>query len=142
MIEMSNPHPKLENLKAYKPKWRSGKTQTIRIPIAIASLVLEDAKVIDSNGHISLTQVNQQLIQQNEYLTDELNRVNQEKKNLSITDTSKSIDKKQAYHILSKCLSTSRSGEIKNHLAELGALLGFQVERGEKNKWIIYDTSD
>ena len=54
---MANPKGNPQNLKSYKPKWKSGKTQTIRVPIAIADLVLEAAQEIDTNGNKSLLQV-------------------------------------------------------------------------------------
>lgn len=44
---MANPNPKVENLKSYTPKWQSGKTRTIRVPIAIADEVLRVADKID-----------------------------------------------------------------------------------------------
>lgn len=53
---MANPNPKLENLTSYKPKWRSGKTRTIRVPIAIANQVLKIAHQIDE-GKLVLIQV-------------------------------------------------------------------------------------
>ena len=46
---MPNYNPNLDNLKSYKPKWLSGKTQTIRVPIAIAKKVLDIAHKIDEN---------------------------------------------------------------------------------------------
>lgn len=149
---MANPHPQLENLQPYKPKWESGKTRTIRVPIAIAPLVLEAAQEIDTNGNISLSQVIENLIetieqlkQQNEYLQEELNKKTaktKQKKSDAISVTSESFPRKPAFKIISQCLSARRSGEIKELLAQLGNLLGFQVERGAKNKWVIYDTSD
>lgn len=61
-----------------------------------------------------------------------------------LTGTNKSFDREQVRAIVSEALSapTSRGGYIKECLAQLGNLLGFQIERGEKNKWIIFDTSD
>ena len=56
---MANPNGNPQNLKSYKPKWQSGKTRTIRVPIAIADRVLEAAKIIDENPSHTLTQVNQ-----------------------------------------------------------------------------------
>ena len=54
---MANPKGNPQNLKSYKPKWKSGKTKTIRIPTAIAPLVLEAAREIDKNDNVSLLQV-------------------------------------------------------------------------------------
>ncbi len=58
---MANPKGNPQNLKSYKPKWKSGKTQTIRVPIAIIPLVLEAARKIDENNCQSLTQVNKKV---------------------------------------------------------------------------------
>ena len=63
---MPNPKGNPQNLKSYKPKWKSGKTQTIRVPIAIAPLVLEAAREIDENNYQSLTQVNKKVKATNE----------------------------------------------------------------------------
>ena len=54
---MANPKGNEATLTKFQPKWRSGKTQTIRVPIAIADLVLEAAQEIDNNGNKSLLQV-------------------------------------------------------------------------------------
>lgn len=37
----------LSNLKKYQPKWRHGKTRTIRVPIALAGEILDYAKKRD-----------------------------------------------------------------------------------------------
>ena len=63
---MANPKGNPQNLKSYKPKWKSGKTQTIRVPIAIAPLVLEAARKIDKNKSKSLTQANNEVKTANE----------------------------------------------------------------------------
>ena len=49
---MANPNPQLSNLSSYKPKWKSGKTKTIRVPKAIAEQVLEIAHSIDEDNFI------------------------------------------------------------------------------------------
>ena len=49
---MANPNPQLSNLSSYKPKWKSGKTKTIRVPEAIAEQILSIAHVIDEGGFI------------------------------------------------------------------------------------------
>lgn len=68
---MPNPNPKLENLKSYKPKWQSGKTRTIRVPIAIADRVLEVAHQIDE-GSFSDTSESIDKERAKEILTDGL----------------------------------------------------------------------
>ena len=47
--EMSNPRGNLATLKPYVPKWKSGQTRTIRVPIALADRVLEFARTIDGS---------------------------------------------------------------------------------------------
>lgn len=39
----------------YKPKWRNGKTRTIRVPIAIAEEVLEVARAIDEGKIVEVS---------------------------------------------------------------------------------------
>ena len=68
---MPNPNPKLENLKSYKPKWQSGKTRTIRVPIAIADRILEVAHQIDE-GSFSDTSESIDKERAKEILTDGL----------------------------------------------------------------------
>jgi hypothetical protein len=53
-IVMSNPKGNLETLNQYKSKWNTGKTRTIRVPIAITDRVLEVAHKID-NGELDNT---------------------------------------------------------------------------------------
>ncbi len=65
---MANPKGNEASLVKYKPKWRSGKTRTIRVPIAISDLVLEAAREIDVNGNQSLLQVINQLKEENKRL--------------------------------------------------------------------------
>ena len=58
---MANPKGNEATLVKYQPKWRSGKTRTIRVPIAISDLVLEAAREIDVNGNKSLVTVIKEL---------------------------------------------------------------------------------
>lgn len=53
---MPNPKGNLATLKHYTPKWKSGATQTIRVPVVLANQLLEYAHKLDDS---SLTQVNQ-----------------------------------------------------------------------------------
>ena len=88
-VNMANPKGNKESLVKFKPKWKSGKTQTIRVPIAIAPLVLEAAKEIDSNGGVSLLQIIEEL--QNKLRKFESIKIldGKEEKNYSLdTDTS------------------------------------------------------
>jgi len=41
----------LKNLKKFAPKWKHGKTQTIRVAIALADQILNYAKQIDNGGN-------------------------------------------------------------------------------------------
>ena len=46
---MANLKGNKATLTKFKPKWQSGKTKTIRVPITIADQVLEVARLIDKN---------------------------------------------------------------------------------------------
>lgn len=45
---MANPKGNIDTLKHYTPKWRSGKTQTIRVPIALVPEIMDYAQKLDS----------------------------------------------------------------------------------------------
>ena len=49
---LNNGDKSLANLTSYQPKWKSGKTKTIRVPEAIAEQVLEIAHSIDEDNFI------------------------------------------------------------------------------------------
>lgn len=51
------PRGNTATLKHYQPKWKSGATQTIRVPIAHTESILEFARKLDS-GDNHLSQVN------------------------------------------------------------------------------------
>ena len=124
------------SLVKYKPKWRSGKTRTIRVPIAIADLVLEDAKEIDINGNISLLQVIQELKQDKENLIKRLT----EKSGDSNTVTS---DKAELIKAFGEAIAipSNRGGQIKKAIAVIGELVGLDVQKTNKG-WNITDTSE
>lgn len=165
---MPNPNPKLENLTSYKPKWKSGKTRTIRVPVAIAEQVLEVAHQIDEG---QLTDTSEYVSKENLVAAskDEIKRLKSRIKELeqklisvtsdknsvvsptssesnliqaNITDTSKSFDEKKVRAAISKGLSTRSNlgGEIKTSLARLGNLLGFKIKKVGK-RWVMSDTS-
>lgn len=168
---MANPNPKLENLTSYKPKWKSGKTRTIRVPVAIAKRVLEVAHQIDegesfdtseyvSKDNIAVASNDEikKLKSRIKELEQKLISVTSNKKPQSsasqsepepsspqanITDTSKSFPQEQARAIISEGLSyqSKFGGKIKISLAQLGNLLGFKIEN-RKKKWIMLDTSE
>lgn len=46
---MANIKGNVESLKPYENKWRSGKTQTIRVPIALAEQILALAHKLDAD---------------------------------------------------------------------------------------------
>ncbi|MEG4251414.1 hypothetical protein [Microcoleus sp. Pol10D4] len=52
---MSNPNGNIQTLKPYESKWRSGKTQTIRVPVALAEQILVVARQMDA-GESLVTQ--------------------------------------------------------------------------------------
>lgn len=47
---MSNPSGTVENLKHYRPKWLSGETRTIRVPIVLADQILAYAHQLDERN--------------------------------------------------------------------------------------------
>ena len=51
---MSNPKGNVNTLKPYKPKWKSGVTHTIRVPIALTEKLLAIAKKLDNDEPISV----------------------------------------------------------------------------------------
>ena len=134
---MPNPKPKLENLKSYKPKWKSGKTRTIRVPIAIADRVLEVAHQIDED--ISLD-------------TSELLTIDKHKETTTISsknrnciiDTSDTI-KEEIKSILDQALAikSNQGSKIKTKIAELGKYWGWKIEKANKKAaWTITETSE
>ena len=127
---MANPKGNPQNLKSYKPKWKSGKTQTIRIPTAIAPLVLEAAREIDENGNISLLQVIEDLKEQNKQFKKANSNLN--------TVTS---DRKQLYEAFEDAIAipSNRGGQIKIAVAAIAKLLGFSIQRSRKG-WSISDS--
>ena len=144
---MANPKGNPQNLKSYKPKWKSGKTQTIRVPIAIAPLVLEAAREIDENGNVSLLQVIKdkdklisELKTQLSTVTSERNRLLGEETNQdSFTVTS---NRKQLHEAFENAIAipSNRGGQIKIAVAAIGKLLGFSIQRNNKG-WSITDTN-
>lgn len=49
---MANPKGNVDTLKPYKPKWKSGATQTIRVPISLTKELIHIAKRLDNNEPI------------------------------------------------------------------------------------------
>ena len=117
------------SLVKYKPKWRSGKTQTIRVPIAIADLVLEAAEEIDKNGNVSLLQV-----------IEEQTSFSKEQNKESNTVTSDRRKLKEAFEE-AIAIPSNRGGQIKKAIAVIGELTGFNIEKTGKG-WNITDTSE
>lgn len=109
---MANLRGNEASLVKYKSKWRSGKTQTIRVPIAIADRVLEAARIIDSG--------------------DSLNTVTSDS----------GFDGDDIENILKSIFAapSNKGGQIKELVAELGNAIGFKIEK-QGRKWIITDTS-
>lgn len=128
---MPNPNPKLENLKSYQPKWQSGKTRTIRVPVAIADQVLEIAHQIDEGKFTD---------------TSEFSFINESKKlkKGNISDTSES-----SHYTIKKILlealavKSNQGAKIKTKIAELGEFFDWKIEKANKNAaWTITDTSE
>lgn len=46
---MPNPKGNIQTLQSYQPKWRSGATKTIRVPIVLENPVLEYARKLDES---------------------------------------------------------------------------------------------
>lgn len=94
---MPNPRGNVETLKKYQPKWRSGATQTVRIPIALTDQILDHAHKLD-RGEMSHSGVDfQSLLQVIEKLETVLdtprNNFSRDKKDLlkSAIDDLKSL---------------------------------------------------
>lgn len=120
------------SLVKYKPKWRSGKTQTFRFPIAIADNLNEAARELDNNGNISLLQVIKDLQEENKCLR-------QSKNNLS-TVTSDKAELIKAFEE-AIAIPSNRGGQIKKAIAVIGKLVGLDVQKTNKG-WNITDTSE
>ena len=127
---MANYNPKRENLKSYKPKWKSGKTQTIRVPIAISDLVLEAAKEIDTNGNKSLLQV---IESQNKLILELKEKLCQS----DISDTS-DIEREKIIQIAQEAFNTKSSfgGKIKEAIVSILQELNIPVSKVNRN-WLI-----
>jgi len=118
---MPNPKGNPETLKSFKPKWRSGKTRTIRVPIAITDKVLEAARLIDQGKSLSSDTSG---IDDNYSLT-----ITGDK-----TELIASIEKASA-------ISSNRGGQIKKAFAASFELLGINLEKTSKG-WKVNDTSE
>lgn len=49
---MPNPKGNIATLKHYQPKWRSGRTQVIRIPVALTNQIFDYARRLDQGEEI------------------------------------------------------------------------------------------
>jgi len=49
---MPNPNGKFQTLKPYESKWLTGKTQTIRVPVALAQQILAVVRQMDANESV------------------------------------------------------------------------------------------
>ena len=124
---MANPRGNPETLKPYQPKWQSGKTQTIRVPIAILQEVLEAAKLIDS-GETLVT----------EKQVREITIKTQTKHSSTVTG-----DKRLIIKAFKELISvpSNRGGQVKEAASKIARLLGFNLQRTSRG-WIITDTSE
>lgn len=134
---MPNPNPNLDNLKSYKPKWKSGKTRTIRVPVAIAERVLEVAHQIDDG--LSLDTSDKSVLD----VSNKLKSSPASDRNF-IADTSDK-NRENIKQILSEAfkIKSNQGGKIKQKISELGKYFGWKIEKANKQAdWIISDTSD
>lgn len=122
----------------------SEKTTTIRIPEAIAIDVMEYIAEAHINKNSSLWEsINnlesniEKLEREKEELLDQLRSVKSD-----ITYSSKIFSRKKASELFVNSLSSKRIGDIKNNLAKLGSLLGFQIERDDRKQWIVYEVEE
>jgi antitoxin component of MazEF toxin-antitoxin module len=52
---MANPRGNESTLKKYQPTWKTGRTQTIRVPVALADQILEYARQLDAGNDTQQT---------------------------------------------------------------------------------------
>ena len=109
---MANLQGNEATLTKFKPKWRSGKTQTIRVPIAIADKVLEVARLIDEHKLPYNTDTSD--INQNKII-----RIAQE----------------------AFSTKSNSGGKIKESLANILTELNIPVTKVNRN-WLITETND
>lgn len=134
---MPNYNPNLDNLKSYQPKWKSGKTRTIRVPIAIAEQILEVARQLDKG--ISLD-TSKSIAKGNQTTSQKFNS----NKTNYIIDTS-DINREEIRKILLQAFEvrSNQGAKIKTKLSELGQFFGWKIEKANKNaSWTITDTSE
>ncbi len=113
---MANPKGNKETLTPYQPKWRSGKTRTIRVPIAIADEVLEAARAIDEGKKFAV----------------------EEASNTDTSDTNNIDSIKEAFNELGK-IPSNRGGQIKEAASKIARLIGLNFEKDSKRKWKIIE---
>lgn len=164
---MANPKGNPQNLKSYKPKWKSGKTQTFRYPIAIANNLDEAARELDRNGNVSLLQVieslknnlneaaNKKPGKSNSLLLSQVEEKDKiilelESKLLAVTSERDELLSKQPSTVTGELIQafkeaitipSNRGGQIKKAIAEIGELIGLDVQKTGKG-WAITDTSE
>ncbi len=124
---MANPKGNKETLTPYQPKWRSGKTRTIRVPIAIADRVLEAAREID-NGETLVTE--NEARNNLKEIKNNLNTVTGDKRRLII----------EAFKELVS-VPSNRGGQVKMAAVKIANLLDLSLEKTGRS-WKITDTSE
>lgn len=134
---MPNPNLKLENHKSYKPKWKLGKTQTIRVPTPIAEKVLAYTHQLNEGSSLDKSKSSEVLS------ADEETEPEKESNQNLVSDTSELFHQKQPRVIISEGLlyPAKEGGKIKTCLARLGILIGFGIEQINR-KWILLDTTN
>jgi hypothetical protein len=61
---MPNPRGNVATLKKYQPKWQSGATQTIRVPIALTDRIFDYARKLDQGSEETQPKIDAQSLSQ------------------------------------------------------------------------------
>lgn len=115
----NNPSGHPETLTPFKEKWKSGKTRTIRVPIAIADEILEAARLIDDRESLNSDTSEQALINEEQVLNEE------------------EIIKLARQAFVAK---SNAGGQIKDLLAAILKEVGISAER-KGRRWVISNSS-
>jgi len=141
---MTNSSGTIENLTKFQPKWKKGKTQTIRVPIAIAEQLLGLARKLD-NGSDSLDTVNNgkltELYERNGKLTRQCEKLQTESSKLQESlDTAEDTiaDLKNEVMVLKADLVKSKS-KTDLGIPEAAILLNQLKTKRKKSKTDLQD---
>ena len=133
---MPNPKGNESSLVKYKPKWRSGKTRTIRVPIAISDLVLEAAREIDVNGNKSLVSVIKEL-------KEKIKRLEASSTVTSETEIFTNKDVAEVFGVHPSTIGKIRKGEHPNSSIRAPLFKNYQpIEVDGRPRWIKRSNTD